>query len=537
MSHPTPPLGRKLLKKIFETQGLMELYVNFCDLSMSPPVYDSGWRHLPGWIKDLSRCSPAASDLSGQRVLFFSDLPYWVDYSLALAVLILSRGAYVDFAWLSHPTYANQLPCTIAYPFWERSSKVLAKKTFHPRFRLLDLIQTPMAAVTPIMLDIANKQAIVDTSYVLLKECVNINSNPEDKEEYEFRLTRNLDAMRRLATLCQENKYDRVILPNGAILEFGAVNNLLVKMGIPISTFETQNNGTIVVSNKDNVMGMCMDDLWEKDIPHELSTERAERIERFIKTRQKPISNHVNTNSLQLAEVVSADNIRRQLGIIQGKPVVLVCPNCAFDAAYLMEGARHFSTMTEWLIKTTEYLIKRNDCQVIIRSHPAEAYYKTADTTEKIISESFPKLPDHIKLIRPEDIISTYSIMKIVDLGLIYWSTTGMEMAIRGIPVVCGVPTVHYNRKGFTLDPKSVKEYFEMIDAVIKSPAVSRLTVRQIELSKCYVDLFFNDWPKPFPWSLGRQFWKDLKEWPISRMMSPEGEAKFGGTLRALGGL
>lgn len=537
MSHTTQPLGRKLLKRIFETPGLMELYVNFSDLSMFPPVYDSGWRHLPGWIKDLNKCSPVSSDLSGQRVLFFSDLPYWVDYSLALAVLVLSRGSHVDFAWLSHPTYANQLPYTIGYPFWERSCKVVANKSFHPRLRLVDLQKTPLAVVTPIMQDIANKQTIVDTSYVLLKECVQITSTPEDKVEYEFRLTRNLDAMRRLATLCQENKYDRVILPNGAILEFGAVNNLLVSMGIPVSTFETQNNGTIIVSNKDNVMGMCTDDLWEKDTPHELSPEREERIERFIKTRQKPIAKRVNVNSLQLAEVVSADTIRHQLGVTQNKPVVLVCPNCAFDAAYLMDGARHFTTMTEWLIKTTEYLINRDDCHVIIRSHPAEAYYKTADTTEKIIRESFPKLPDHIKLVMPEDPISTYSIMKIVDLGLIYWSTTGMEMAIRGIPVVCGVPSVHYNRKGFTLDPKSVKEYFEMIDAVIKKPAGSRLTTRQIELSKCYVDLFFNDWPKPFPWSLGRQFWKDLKEWPISRMMSPEGEAKFGVTLRALGGL
>jgi len=54
---------------------------------------------------------------------------------------------------------------------------------------------------------------------------------------------------------------------------------------------------------------------------------------------------------------------------------------------------------------------------------------------------------------------------------------------------------------------------------------------RQVELAWCYADIFFNDWPKPFPWGLGRRFWQDLKEWPITRMLSPEGENKFGKTL------
>lgn len=51
-------------------------------------------------------------------------------------------------------------------------------------------------------------------------------------------------------------------------------------------------------------------------------------------------------------------------------------------------------------------------------------------------------------------------------------------------------------------------------------PVASRLTARQVELSWCYADVFFNDWPKPFPWSVGRKFWSDLKEWPISRMVA-----------------
>jgi len=529
---PTRILGQQAV----QVPGVMEFYLAYCKILGRSPIYDSGWRHLSKWLQEISSVKVDSAVFANQRLLFFSDLPYWVDYNLALAVLAIAHGATVDFAWFSHPSYASQMPPTIGYPFWKRTQKNAEEATQHHFLRLLNLEKIPCAKITPRLTEIAARQAVMDTSYALLKERVDISLNKTDQREYEFRLNRNSDAISRIATLCQENKYDRVIIPNGAILEFGAVYSFIADKGIPISTFEVQNNGTIIVSHGATVMGMDASDLWAKDDPHELSAERSARIQKFIESRERPAQKGVSLNSFQLAGVVSATDIRKQLGLRPEKPVVLLCPNCAFDAAYFVEGTRHFSTMTEWLVKTVSYLAKRKDCQVVIRSHPAEAYYKAAETTEKLIKEFFGKLPEHIRLVTPEDPISTYSIMNVADLGLIYWSTTGMEMSMRGIPVICGVPAVHYSGKGFTLDPKTIDEYFALIDGVIQKPAVSRLTPRQVELSWCYADVFFNDWPKPFPWSVGRQFWADLKKWPFSRMLSAEGEHKFGGTLRALAG-
>ena len=523
-------------RKIAKIPGLLWCYVSFRDLIGLTSKYDSGFRHLKNWLSELNHAGNEENDLFGKKFLFYSDLPYWVNYSLALSVLIIGRGASIDFAWQSNTGYRSRDIEGLEYTAWGHLVKKLQRKSLHRHLNLVNLSNVVPAIVTDEMRKIAAHQALMDTSYVLLKESVDIDNNPFDKAEYEFRYMRNLDALRRLSTVCNGNKYDRLILPSGAILEFGAIFSFVKNLELPTSTYEFSNNHTLIISNGASVMGMDASDLWVKDSPHVLTDERRQRVQQIIENRQRPAPKEVTLNFFQLADVVSSEEIKNQLGIESNKPIILMCPNCPFDAAYYVEGKKLFLTMVKWLVENIQFLIERNDCHVIVRCHPAERFYQAKESTESIIRETFLELPDHIQIIKPDDPISTYSIMNIADIGLVYWSTTGLEMAMRGIPVVSGVPSIHYNCKGFTLDPQTLDEYFQMIDKVIKDPSANRLTKRQIELSWCYADIFFNDWPKPFPWALGERFWFDIKEWPISRMLSDEGKKTYGNTLSILTG-
>ena len=48
-------------------------------------------------------------------------------------------------------------------------------------------------------------------------------------------------------------------------------------------------------------------------------------------------------------------------------------------------------------------------------------------------------------------------------------STTGLEMAIKGKPIiVAGNP--HYRDKGFSYDPSSREEYFKILDSILDNP-------------------------------------------------------------------
>jgi hypothetical protein len=521
------------MRLLGQLPGPLEAYVTMHDWLNQPPAVSSAWRHLSKWLSDLDQFKPARNDRPRQRILIYSVLPPIVDYSLALSIVLMARGAVIDFAWSSYPTNYFETPPTIGYPYWLRSMRRIVPRISHPYLKLIDLDTVEPCLATDAMCEIAALQARKDARYVLLRERTHIDTDPADRRAYEFRVARNLEAVTKVARLLDTNRYDRVFVLNGAILEFGAVFGYVARQGLPTVTLEI-GPGNVMVASGPTVMNMDTSDMWKRDEPHILSDERRMRVHSLIERRRRPATRNVTLNEYQLVGVTPAEQTRTQLGLRSDLPVVLICPNVPFDAAYFVEGKRCFLSLWEWLTKTVRYLAGRNDCQVVVRSHPAEPYYRTSETTASLIREFLPDLPAHVQIIPPEAPVSTYAIMEIADLGVVHYSTTGLEMAMLGLPVVCGVPAVYYNNKGFTLDPATPEEYFAYIDRVVRNPHAHRLTPRQVELAWCYADVFFHQWWRPFPWRAGAELWRDLKAWPMARMWSPEGEEKYGGVFRAL---
>jgi len=77
--------------------------------------------------------------------------------------------------------------------------------------------------------------------------------------------------------------------------------------------------------------------------------------------------------------------------------------------------------------------------------------------------------------------------MEAGDVGLVYTSTTGLEMALAGRPVIVAGRT-HYRGKGFTLDVSSPDELLSALDAVLEGPAP---TAPDVELARRYAHFFF----------------------------------------------
>jgi hypothetical protein len=151
-----------------------------------------------------------------------------------------------------------------------------------------------------------------------------------------------------------------------------------------------------------------------------------------------------------------------------------------------------------------------------------------------VVRQVLPKLPEHIHLIGPKEKVNTYDLIDVADLGLVYTTTVGMEMAMNGIPVIVAGQT-HYRGRGFTLDPESWVTYFKLLGQVLANPAAYRLTHQQMELAWAYAYRFFFDFPRPFPWHLVR-LWEDYQAHPMEMVLSPEGMQQFGQTFRYLTG-
>ena len=88
-------------------------------------------------------------------------------------------------------------------------------------------------------------------------------------------------------------------------------------------------------------------------------------------------------------------------------------------------------------------------------------------------------------MIGPQEKVNTYDLVEVADVGLVYTTTVGLEMALQGLPVIVSGMT-HYRGRGFTLDPDSWVRFYKTIGSVLDNPAEYRLSVEQIGLAWRY---------------------------------------------------
>ena len=104
-----------------------------------------------------------------------------------------------------------------------------------------------------------------------------------------------------------------------------------------------------------------------------------------------------------------------------------------------------------------------------------------------VIAEAFPALPRNVRIVAADDPTSSYTLLDGADVGLVYTSTVGLELALAGIPVVVG-GRPHYAGKGFTLDAGDAASHRRVVDAVLAEPAAYR---PDAETARRYAHLFF----------------------------------------------
>lgn len=190
------------------------------------------------------------------------------------------------------------------------------------------------------------------------------------------------------------------------------------------------------------------------------------------------------------------DAVARELAL-DARPVVALFTNVDWDTAVYTDGAA-FPTMEQWLHETVEFFIRNPERQLVIRIHPAEVrlpFLPPRDKVGDMIRRLFPILPEHIKVVEPESSISSYTLMEMSSLALVYTSTTGLEMALRGKPVLVG-GRAYYGGKGFTLDARDPAHHGQLLAG---SGTAERLGEQQIQLARRYACLFFFRHHLPFP--------------------------------------
>jgi len=480
--------------------------------------------HLPDAVEQVRPFAEKAP--KGKKLLLFATLHYWVEQAAMIGLALRGMGHDVTVAYLPYSDWRKELN-----PFDLRRQDLYTKRVLSPMDDLVksvSLLETRKAISLPEALEDAVKTASAfDTMYTL-----QVEDFDRDSELYRLRLRMNRSAAFTALALLQDQRPDVVLVPNGLVTELGVFYQVARHLDLQTITYEfNDQREQIWLSQNDIVMHQNTDTLWAARCETPLTDAEREEIAALEDARTSAKKYGKGTRFWQDVASIGGEQLRTTLDLDE-RPVVLLATNVLGDSLTLGRNA-FASSMAEWIEKTLQYFAKREDVQLVVRVHPGERLMK-GPSMLGVIERALPQRPAHIRVIGPDEKLNTYDCMEIAGLGLAYTTTVGMEMAMRGVPVILAGIT-HYRGRGFTFDPSSWDEYYATLDRLLSDLSAYRLGQEQVETAWNYAYRFFFDFPMPFPWRL-MHFWKDVDIWPLGRVLSEEGQAEYKQTFDYLAG-
>ena len=273
----------------------------------------------------------------------------------------------------------------------------------------------------------------------------------------------------------------QVLLLNGLFLFESIIWEICRSKNISVVTYERAFIIDTFVFARDDAAGFYkMNDVWKSWSTQKLSLDEESRLDQYLGDRQLGLrtSDDYWTN-------VKDGKIRRTRS---GRRAVLFT-NLVWDSAVLGQDVA-FESIVDWVVAAIEEFRDRPNDELIIRIHPAETKLSGRESREGIEEEvrnRLTSLPENLIIIPSTDPTSSYDLMREADFGLVYSSTTGLEMVLTGKPVVVAAQT-HYRDKGFTIDIDSNKDFSHAIEQLCQDPLA--FTPNQ-QLVRRYAYLFF----------------------------------------------
>lgn len=528
----TPELAKKVLRALPLSA---ELYQGWWGREKVPTGGYSLERleaALPGWADAARRARPVALPESPRRVLLVGYLRWWLEFACALGLILSAMGQEVDLGFLPYRTWTDELPA-----FDVRRQRIYLRNVLRLARGLLrpvDLLAGARRGLPGELEAAVSTQSVTDVQYTFQREDLDLAGEASQADLYRLRHQRNRAAASGVWELLARRRYDAVVVPNGSILELGAVYRAARMRRIPVVTYEFgEQRERIWVARDAEVMRHDTTDLWQARRHLPLAEVERQRLERLMDARRggRRWSNFGRQWQAGAGEGAAA--AAQALGMDRSRRVALVCTNVVGDSLAL--GRQVFTQgMADWLAQTVRHFASRRDVQVVVRVHPGELL-GAGHTSEDIVHGALPAVPPHVLLVPPDSKINTYDLVELADLGLVYTTTVGLEMAMAGVPVVVAGQT-HYRGKGFTYDPATLPDYFDTLDRLLARPDARRLSSEQVETAWHYAYRYFFDFPLPFPWHL-LHFWKDMETRPFLQVVGPELRDRYRSTFdHLLGG-
>lgn len=176
--------------------------------------------------------------------------------------------------------------------------------------------------------------------------------------------------------------------------------------------------------------------LWEiwKEVP--LSPDEIEELDQLLRGRRVGQQMEFKPFSPALADL---QETRRQLDLRPDRPIWVLFTSSIDESANYEGFAGAFQDQGAWIQACLEYLGRNPDIQLVIRVHPNVGSRNSLGVNAEDIRffrELAERTPSNVRVVQSHDPVSSYSLMLVGDVGLVWHSTAGTEMAALGKPVL-----------------------------------------------------------------------------------------------------
>ncbi|MHB8066489.1 MAG: hypothetical protein ACYDIC_01165 [Desulfobaccales bacterium] len=261
---------------------------------------------------------------------------------------------------------------------------------------------------------------------------------------------------------------DKVLIVHGVYLIHGIVVDVCAQKSVDVTVWGMPyRKGTLLFSHKETYHRSLVDEPADSWNNITFSPSMAAELDDYVNAKTLGGRENVNYHP---NPIFDKEVIINSLKLDPNKPIISMYTNVIWDAQiYYQYNA--FDNIFDWIFSTIKYFKSRQDLQLVIRIHPAEKKggYTTRQPLYPEIMKKFPILPENVFIIPAESDLSSYTLVEMSQAALIYGTKMGVEIAIRGIPVIVAGET--FNRgKGFTYDVETREQYFRLLDGILNLP-------------------------------------------------------------------
>lgn len=182
------------------------------------------------------------------------------------------------------------------------------------------------------------------------------------------------------------------------------------------------------------------------------------------------------------------DEVRAELGIPAGKFVACIFSHILWDSSGAF-GDDLYPNFAEWLVDTLRTGMQNPDVYWILKLHPdsrwkqrLEGWSGSTDEVE-FLESRLGKLPEHVRIVRPDTPINTYSLFAVIDCGITVKGSIAYQLPVYGVRVLTAGRSKFFGM-GFTDDSVSVDEYRRKLSELHR---IGRATEEQTERAVRYV--------------------------------------------------